>query len=381
MRIAYSGTFWSMATTGSGQYLHHLLRALRQVAPQHEQVLLLPDFMSLSSLPEEVESARVATPLDRHNEDLAKVWYEQIALPRACRRQRVDLAHIPYFAPPMFSRSPTVVTIHDLIPLLLPDYCNTRAVRAYTRLVSRTARRADMILTDSQASASDIQRLLGIPDERLRITYLAADEQYRPVPRAACQELQRRLGVQAPYLLYLGGFDCRKNVIGLLHALALCRERLSDVSLVIAGKLPEVDTPFAADPRPVADELGLSDSVTFTGWVEETDKPALYSGALAFVFPSYYEGFGLPVLEAISCGTPAIVGSGSSLEEIAGPGGLMVPPDDIEALAEAMVRVAQDALLRRELAEKGLQHAARFSWHKTAEQTLAAYETVLRGGG
>ena len=184
------------------------------------------------------------------------------------------------------------------------------------------------------------------------------------------------------YFLYLGGFDRRKNLAVLLEAFALARKRpplntsggrLNGVSLVIAGRLPQRDSAFAPDPRPIAQRLGLGEGVQYTDWVAEEDKPALYAGAVAFLFPSSYEGFGLPVLEAISCGTPAIVGGGSSLEEVAGPGGLVVPPGDASALAAAMVRLVEEPALREELSAKGLEHARGFSWLQTARQTLAAY--------
>jgi glycosyltransferase involved in cell wall biosynthesis len=377
-RIAYSGTFWGQEATGSGQYLHHLLAALHDAAPEIDERLVLPRFQSASDMPPEPSALSVATPLDGHSENLAKLWFEQCAFPRACRQLNADLAHVPYFAPPLFPGVPTVVTIHDLIPLVLPEYGGSFAVRSYMRLVSAGARRAAMVLTDSQASANDIQRLLHIPAERLRVTYLAADAAYRPVLPEGREPVLQRLGITGRYLLYLGGFDCRKNVIGLLHAFAACRQALGDVSLVIGGRLPAADSPFAPDPRPVARALHLGSSVSFAGWVDEQDKPALYSGALALAFPSYYEGFGLPVLEALSCGTPAIIGAGSSLEEVAGPGGLAVKPGDNRALADALTRIVRNETLRLELADRGRRHAAGFSWARTAEQTLAAYRQVLQ---
>ena len=375
-RIAFNATFWGQEGTGSGQYLHHLLTALARVAPEHKLIPLLPAYNHDGPLDESFPPP-IRTPLDDRSENLAKVWFEQCAFPRVSRRLGADLAHVPYFAPPMQPRVPLVVTIHDLIPLLLPEYADSRAVRSYMRLVSACARRADMVLTDSKASAKDIQRLLHIPEERLRITYLAAEPTYRPLPLSERQVVLDRLGITGRYLLYLGGFDCRKNVIGLLHAFAQARKKLPAVTLAVGGRLPAHDTPFMPDPRPIAEALELGDSVRFLGWIEEADKPALYSGAVAFCFPSYYEGFGLPVLEAISCGTPAICGVGSSLEEIAGPGGLCVPADDIDALATAMERLCQDTALRDTLSSASLAHAAGFSWDRTAAETLAAYDAVL----
>ncbi|OGO04262.1 MAG: hypothetical protein A2Y73_00495 [Chloroflexi bacterium RBG_13_56_8] len=376
MKVGINGAFWGFDTTGSGQYVHHLLDALVALAPQDEFILLPPRYThqtgSVRGL--QMPPQGLATPFDRLNSNLAKVWYEQIAFPRTCQRAGCDVAHVPYFAPPRFPSLPTVVTIHDLIPLVLPQYRGSRWVQAYMRLVSRSACQAALVLADSHSSAQDVENLLGVPPQRIRVVYLAADERYRPLSPEEREPALRRLGIPSRYLLYLGGFDWRKNVNGLLEAFGQVYRELDDVALVIAGQLPDEDSAFAPDPRKYAEAAGVDQRVHYTGWLSEEDKPALYGGALAFVFPSYYEGFGLPVLEALSCGTPAIVGGGSSLEEVAGPGGLVVPPEDGEALAEALVKVAGDPHLRAELAERGLQHAHKFSWAETARQTLAAYQ-------
>jgi len=373
MRIGINAAFWGMQATGSGQYLHHLTRALAQHGSEAELFLFAPRSAQPEEGPWRWET--LPTPCDGLGDNLAKLWFEQVAYPRACHRRGVDLAHVPYFAPPLRPTAPTVVTIHDLIPLILPAYRGSVAVRAYMALVSRAARGAALILTDSRASARDIERRLAIPRERIRVIYLAADERYRPRPDVA--DRARALGLPPRYLLYLGGFDRRKNVVGLLRAYAAARERMADVALVIAGRLPERHSAFTPDPRVVAEPLDLGDSLHLTGWVDEADKPALYAGALAFVFPSEYEGFGLPVLEAISCGTPGIVVGGSSLEEVVGLGGIVVPPDDVASLAEAMVAVVNSPSLRGDLAAKALQHAQGFSWERTARETWQAYRDAL----
>ncbi|MEA3345620.1 MAG: glycosyltransferase family 1 protein [Chloroflexota bacterium] len=371
MRIAINASFWEQEHTGSGQYLHRLVAKLRELSPHDEFLLLSPAWIT-SSLP-----LKVITPFDRLSDDLAKLWFEQVAFPRACQRLGADIAHVPYFAPLLRPTAPTLVTIHDLIPLLLPAYRGSALVRLYTWLAAQAAHRADLILTDSYASRRDIIRHLGVLSDRVRVVHLAADSAYRPIfQRAQLEDTRRKYDLPRSYLLYLGGFDQRKNVALLLRAFARIAADCQ-AWLVVAGKLPEEDTPFTPDPRRITRELDIVERVSFTGWVSEEDKPALYSGARAFLFPSQYEGFGLPPLEAMACGTPVIGGDRGSLPEVIGEGGIMVPPDDVSALAEAMSSLWEDEALRQDIGKKALCQARRFSWDRTARRTLEAYREVL----
>jgi glycosyltransferase involved in cell wall biosynthesis len=326
MRIVINGWFTDQLATGSGQYLTALLAWLPRVEGEHEYLFVGPETgksanqrinesangesasqqTAKDSSHHEIRTTkyaiRLSSLISHLSPNVAKLWFEQIAFPRACRRLRADVAFVPYWGSPFWSPCPVVVTVHDLIPLLLPLYRGGPLQRAYTWLVSRTARRAAAVLTDSEASKRDIIAHLGIPAGRVHAIHLAADPRYRPVTDPA--ELARvrakyRLP-DAPFLLYLGGFDVRKNVVRMVEAFAqVVSHQSSVVSLVIAGQLPRADTPFAPDPRPVVERLGIGERVHFTGWVDEADKPALYSLALGSVFVSEYEGFGLGVVEGM----------------------------------------------------------------------------------
>jgi len=379
LRIAINAAFWGHETAGSGQYLHHLVEALVALEDGPEVVLVgqgpanaarpLPAGATWRVVP--------ASPWRKLGENPEKLWFEQVTFPRAARAVGAALAHVPYFASPRFPAQPTVVTVHDLIPLVLPGYRSSALVRAYMRLVAAAARRADLVLTDAEASVGEIVRRLGVPAERVRAIPLAASSAYRPVQGDALAAVRARYSLPERYFLYLGGFDLRRNLATLFHALALARRRDAALPpLVVAGALPAADSAFAPDPRRLAAEAGLDGGVRFVGRVPEEDKPALYSGALAFVFPSRYEGFGLPVLEALACGTPAAVADATSLPEVAGPGALLVGPDDVGGWAAAIERLAADEALRTRLRVAGQEHAARFSWRRTAQQTLAAYRQV-----
>jgi glycosyltransferase involved in cell wall biosynthesis len=383
MRIAFNAFFLGQESTGSGQYTHQLLRMLPQLDECNEYLPYSPARPGFHQKPDPWMDLKVlSSPVPRRFDNLAKLWFEQMGFPRACRRASADLAHVPYFASPLYPTVPTVVTVHDLIPLLLPAYRGSLWVRLYMRLVAVAARRANVIITDSQHSKQDIVEHLRVPPERVRVVYLAADPDCRPVSeQTTLAAVRRKYGLPEAYVLYLGGFDQRKNLYMLLQAYArLCQSLCAEAPpLVVAGRLPPVQTPLFPDPRRMSRELGIEPRVIFTGWIAEQDKPALYSGALFFTFLSLYEGFGLMPLEAMSCGTPVLVSRTSSLPEIVGAGGLMVDPMDLDAIVEAMAALLQEPMLREQLRREAMQQAAGFDWARTAEQTLQIYHHVARG--
>ncbi len=304
--VVVNGWFVDRADAGSGQYTDHLLAHLLDASPA-QWIVLLPAGRAQPSLASpRLRVVSVALPLGPKN--LAKLWWEQVTVPRMARKLGADLLWVPYWAAPWWQPVPTVVTIHDLIPLLLPAYRGGRLNRLYTRLVSATARRAAHILTVSQASARDITAHLGIPAQRITPVHHGPNQEATAAQAFDAVKVRTKYGLPDRYFLYLGGFDIRKNVDTLLLAYKRFLEKGGDpnVKLVIAGKLPHRPTQFAPDPRPLAVGLGLSDKIIFTGWVDEADKPALYALSLGYLFPSQYEGFGMMVLEAMQAGTPVV---------------------------------------------------------------------------
>lgn len=378
MRVVVNGWFWGQVATGSGQYTRRLAEALALNHPQLEIVVVVPSgtetgagqalgnlrFVSLA------ERARAAGPL-------AKVWFEQVSFPRMCVRLGADVAHVPYWASPLWDSVPTLVTIHDLIPLVLAEYRGGPLVRLYTWLVSQSARRAHTVLTDSEASQRDIALHLHRPDAQ--VIPLAAEARYTPIAAPDDVAVRKRYGLPDRYWLYLGGFDVRKN-LGVAMAAYCWASRTANAAcpLVIAGRLPAQDTPFAPDPRRLAREQGLPpEAVRFLGAVADAEKPALYRGALAFLFPSRYEGFGLPPLEALACGTPVVASAASAIPEVVGDAGALLPPDDAEGMGAALARLATDPDHRADLSQRAADRAAMFSWERTACETLAVYQGAL----
>jgi len=312
MHILINGWFAGQEGAGSGQYLHHLLDHLSRTAPYHRCTLLIPPAAaarldaSRRTWPGVDVVIRKPPPLPRQ---LAKLWWEQVTMPQAARRLDADVLWTPYWAAPYWQPRPVAVTVHDLIPLLLPAYSRGSLQRLYTRLVSVTVRRSAAVITVSQASARDIVAHLDVPGERVHVVYHGPNQEGQvEIDRDLLADIRQRYGLPERYFLYLGGFDARKNVAGVLQAYRRYLDRGGDpgVRLVIAGKLPAQDSDFAPDPRKKAAEMNLIHQVHFCGWVAEADKPALYHMATAYLFPSFYEGFGMMLLEAMQAGTPVI---------------------------------------------------------------------------
>lgn len=375
MRIGISGFFLDNPATGSGQYVVMLLKELAAIAGE-QIVVFYPRGTkpgSTERLPDSGSVAMVEIPMPLRG-PWGKLWYEQVGLPQACRLHRVDLLHVPYLAPPLVKPCPTVVTIHDLIMLILPHYRGSPGVRMYNLLVSLAARRADLIIADSQYTRRDVVRRLGVPSERVRVIYLGCSPSFAPVKDACRLEaIRRKYGLPGDFVLYLGGLDRRKNVSALIKAFAALEGNLS---LAIAGKAhSSTDTLYPNIAR-VVEEAGVKDRVVPLGFVPEEDKPALYSAARLFVFPSLYEGFGLTPLEAMACGTPVVCSRASSLPEVVGDAAITFDPGQVGELIQAMGRMLGSEQVRKEYQEKGLRQARSFPWRKTAEEALRAYREL-----
>jgi glycosyltransferase involved in cell wall biosynthesis len=382
MRIVLNGWFIDQLDTGSGQYTLQLLKQLPRVAPQHEYALVVPhkNSFQIVDVTADTDFQLLTSNIQSPTSNFRKLLFEQSIMPRAARAYAADVLHIPYWAPPLRSSVPIVVTIHDIIPLILPQYRGGASVRAYTQLVSAAARGAALILTDSDASRGDIVQHLRVPIDRVRTIYLAADPKFAdhvdPIDAAA---LRRNYDLPDEYVLYLGGCDARKNVETLLQVYTWAQDVLGEsYPLVFAGSLPDRHDKFFHDPRVIAQQIEVEEAVRFIGRVAEEDKVALYQQARAFLYPTLYEGFGLPALEALACGVPIVGSNASSVPEIVGDAGILVDPKDARAMAGALIAVCTEDLLHDELSERGLKQAAQFSWERCARETVEAYESVVR---
>lgn len=379
MRIVISGYFLLHPATGSGQYTAALIRALGRLC-QEEMAIVCPRgtaHLAGSLLvgregPWKVVALGLPFP-----GDLGKLWFEQVGLPLACRSLDADLLHVPYLGPPLAKPCRTVVTIHDLIMHLFPETRRSLQARLYTRLAALAAKRADFILADSLATREDVLRVLRLAADKVRVVYLAGEETLGPVEEEShLQAVRRKYGLEPGFLLYLGGLDWRKNLPRLLRAFSTLPR---PPQLALAGAALSRRLTSFPDLVGLARGLGIQDRVVFLGQVPEEDKAPLYSACLAFVFPSLYEGFGLPPLEAMACGAPVACSRASSLPEVVGEAALLFNPTDEQDMASVLAQVLESEELRQEMRRKGLQQASRFTWRRTAEETLAVYG--LAGGG
>ena len=357
MRICFDAQAPGSNLTGAGKAFAFLLRRLRADHPRHDYVLL-------------AHERRAAWRLPR------QLFWEQVELPvRACRAG-ADVLHVTGgTAAPLVRRGRLVMTVHDLAPTRHPELLPGPRSRWYWgRWVPRTARAADLVLVPSAATRRDLVTLAGVPEARIRVVpWGVALDAALPPPAEAIERARAAYGLPGRYLLYVGTIDRRKDYGTLLEALGHLEPRLH---LVVAGTVIEGRTDF----RERVARLGLGDRVRVLGYVPERDLPALYGGAAAFVYPSFYEGFGLPVLEAMACGTPVVTYRTTSLPEVVGDAGVLLDlPVAPAALAAELGRLAEDGAWRRELVRRGLARAARFDWGVTARLTVEAYEALVTG--
>ncbi|MFY9552922.1 MAG: glycosyltransferase family 1 protein [Thermoanaerobaculia bacterium] len=293
-------------------------------------------------------------------------------------RDRLDLFHATHYVIPPLARARAVVTIHDIIHVLYPQFLPNRAALLYARVMIRRAlKRADRILTVSYNSKRDLVDYFGIAPARIEVVYNGVADRFRPeVARAERDRVAGKYGLPRPYLLFLGGEKPHKNVRNVLRAFAEARrQRALPHALVLAGPMPNNRSRVEA----LISALDLDSRVLRPGVVPDEDLPGLFAGADAFLYPTLYEGFGLPVIEAMACGVPVLTSSTSALQEIAGGYAYLVDPMDVDAIARGIVDLATDPKRRLEFADLGKRRARDFSWDRAAEETLRIYAEALSG--
>ncbi len=307
---------------------------------------------------------------------LARLWH-RAHLPLAVEyfTGPLDIYHATDFVlPPTYKNTITLVTVHDLSFVHVPE-TTPPTLKAYLdRVVPYSVRRANHVIADSQATKTDLMTIYQIASEKISVLYSGVEPIFRPIkdPNEINAVRQKYHIGSKPYLLSVGTIQPRKNYVRIVQALHILRSAGYDVELVIAGGKGWLNEPFYQIIR----DKKLNDAVHLIGYADDTDLPALYSGALMTLFPSLYEGFGFPVLEAMACGTPVITSNISSLPEVAGQAAILINPYDIEALAQAIITLIEDSAYREKLIKAGYSQAQKFTWERAAHQLAQIYATI-----
>jgi glycosyltransferase involved in cell wall biosynthesis len=381
VRIAIDARYVNDHFPGIGRYVYNLLLALAELDVRHTFAVLynpaLPNTRyDMAALAHHTPLRLIATRLRPFSAA------EQLALPRMLRTMQADLYHAPYYVRPYAGvPCPSVVTLYDVIPHRFPQEVSARARRLFDLLTRLAIRASRHVLTISASARDDLMDAYRIPASRITVTPLAADPRFHAQPPDAIATVRAKYNLPERYVLSLASNKPHKNLVALVEAFAQIvqiidpnlRSAIYNLQLVIAGHWD----PRYPEARAAAERLGLLDAVRFLPGVAEADLPALYSGAEIFAFPSRYEGFGLPPLEAMACGVPVLCCDRSSLPEVVGEAALRVAPT-ADALAEGLAKLLGDRALRAELRAAGPRRAALFSWRKTADATLAVYENAAR---
>lgn len=391
MRIGFEGRYiFDMrgGVAGLRQYSTQLLAAMLQVAPDNEYLLY-----TRQPLPEKVDSPSLVAAALRKNlpnfkarvvagqvagKSLPTAAWFQYSLPQAIRSDHLDVLHCSDFLSPFWNipsvKTPRIITIHDLNVLRYPENFTPRTYWAWRLQTQISSRRADLILTDSESSKSDIVEILHVPADKVKVILVAADSNYAPANETEIERVKTKLQLDK-YIFWVGSLMPQKNLERLIRAFAILKET-SDLphKLVLGGQAAWGSQRY----KDLIADLKLTNDVMLPGFIAAEDLVPLYSGADLFVFPSIYEGFGLPPLEAMACGTAVAVSMVSSLPEVAGDAAEYFDPLDITDIANAMQRVLTNDARRKELQKLGLERAKKFSWHETARQTFAVYQEIAR---
>lgn len=362
MKIGIDCRFFSSRFTGIGRYTHELVERFLASPEEHEFVLFFnqPEFGEFRERP----GVKKVLVNAKHYSlaEQTRFWWK-------LRKEKCDIVHFPHFNVPLLYSGKFVVTIHDLILSLYPGKKMTKWYHrlAYNWTIKSAVRRAQQVIAVSENTRRDIREFLAVDNDKVAVIYNGVDRQFRLLPEGVDRAILKKFGIEKRFLLYTGVWRSHKNLARLIEAFGLLRERGLDLQLVITGK----EDPHYPEVLATIGRLGLGDEVILTGLVSEEDLVQLHNGAAIFVFPSLYEGFGLPPLEAMACGTPVVASNASCIPEVCGAGNaLFFDPLNVEEMAGQIEKLYKDGDLQAELIGKGMKRAAEFSWERTAAETF-----------
>jgi len=363
---------------GVSRYIENLLSHFMREDSEVDYTVFLGDRSTLESMPE-WDPTRNCRPrrsrLPTHN-PWVRIFWEQCLQPPQLRTRGIHLLHSPVNIQPLVLPCKGVVTMMDLSFMVFPESFRTFQ-RGYQRLFTRlSARRATHLIAISRSTARDLTRFFGVDPAKVSVTLPGVEARYKPLEEPCVSAFRRRHNLPDRFLLCVGTLEPRKNLSTLIRAFAAFRQGHAGVKLVLAGGKGWLYQPIFA----LVEELGLQNDVILPGYIPEDALPLWYNAAEVFVYPSLYEGFGLPPLEAMACGTAVIASNASSLPEVVGDAGLLATPEDVEEWCAALSQLTQNSDLRAFLAQRGLVRSKEFTWTRMAQQTIQVYQNVLAGG-
>jgi glycosyltransferase involved in cell wall biosynthesis len=371
-RIGLDATALPPQPAGAGNYTINLIRSLAVLDTDFEFTIF--SYQSGSELIKTDNNMSLNWVILPDKSPPRRLVWEQTGLPGLVQKTALDLLHSPHYTRPVALGCASVVTFHDMTFFLYPRY-HTLFKRLYFPFAMRnSARSADALIAVSENTKKDILQHLNVPDSKIHVVYHGVDERFSPLyDKEQLNSISLKYNLPEDFILYVGVVEPRKNLIALLNAFRNLNKTNKNLRLVIVGQ-----TGWGYDKvMELVETPELKGTVLLTGYIPPDELPAIYNLAKIFVYPSIYEGFGLPVLEALACGTPTITTSVSALPEIIGDAGVLVPPDNDQALLDAMQTLLENDSEQNRLSKKGVQRAAFFTWERAARETCKVYQQVL----
>ncbi len=358
--------------TGLGTYTYQLINNLNQIDFLNQYLLFLPEHSSLE------KELRANFNLNLVPDSFSENFWEEVKVPNILADKCADIYHVPQNGVGLCPKinCPSTITLHDIIPLKMPETVSDRYLRIFNEEMPNIISNTSGIITVSEFSKEDISREFNYPKDKIFVTPLAAEEIYKPLNKNhSKQYLKTKYGISGDFILYVGGFSPRKNILGLIEAFSLLiKDYKKPIKLLIVGKHGISYEKY----KKRVDDLNLSSNVLFPGFIPLDDMPVFYNASSLFVYPSFYEGFGLPPLEAMACGTPVIASNLTSVPEVVSDSALLVDPSNVDDIKNSMIKILEDKLLTIGLINKGLLHSSKYNWKNTAYDTLDAYNSILK---
>ncbi|MEW8956356.1 glycosyltransferase family 4 protein [Clostridium sp.] len=357
--------------TGIGTYTYELLKTLNDIDDINNYMIFSPKDSNISlNLKNNFENISGDTILKES-------FWDSVDIPNNLLEKSLDLYHIPQNGIGIDEKMncPLIITLHDIIPLKLPNTVGEKYLRLFNEKMPKIIEKCQGIITVSQFSKKDISSHFNFPQDKIFVTPLASEARYRPMDKFMCKDIiKKKYGIKDDFILYVGGFSPRKNIIGLIEAFSgVLKSTKRNLKLLILGKKGISYDIY----KKRCEELRISNKVIFPGFIINEDMPLFYNSCEVFVYPSFYEGFGLPPLEAMACGTPVVCSNVTSIPEVVSDAALFINPNDITELKDAVLRVLSDKPLREKLILRGIVRNSNLTWKNTGKQTLIAYSKTI----